>query len=97
MEGLKGTEITPAFVEDFYNSAIEGWFDGPIDWEVALDRYERLTGVDFGSNVFSPAITKLTEARRGTTCSGTKKLDAAMRNRARGRGNLTRQRARRNR
>lgn len=43
MRELTLADIDDAFVERFYNDVIDGWFDGPIDWEQAFSRYERST------------------------------------------------------
>ena len=39
------SDITPAFVQWFYESFVSGWWyeDGPIDWDAALDHSEGQT------------------------------------------------------
>lgn len=63
---LAAADVTEAFVERFYEAAIEGWYDeSAVDWEDALDRFEGGTDYDFGDSLLSPAITKLQrEVRR---------------------------------
>lgn len=56
---LTHSDITPAFVERFYESCIDGWYDGPIDWTQALERSESYNEFSYGSSWDSPAITKL--------------------------------------
>ena len=56
---IEAADITPVFVEWFYENAIEGWFEGqPVDWESALSRVES-SDLDFGSDMRSPGILKL--------------------------------------
>lgn len=58
-------DITEAFADDFYDMAIDGRYeDSPIDWQEAINRYERYTDVDFGDSWISPAIDKLKRAVR---------------------------------
>ena len=61
---LTHSDITPAFIEQFYESCIDGWYDGPIDWEQAIDRSEFYTGLCYGTSWDSPAILKLKRAIR---------------------------------
>ena len=58
-------DITEGFVEWFYDSAIDGWYDdGPVDWEEVIDRAEDYEH-DFGDSMLSPAILKIQrECRR---------------------------------
>ncbi|MFA7295820.1 MAG: hypothetical protein WC211_01375 [Dehalococcoidia bacterium] len=60
---LQPADITAAFVDEFYGQAIDGWYeDGPIDWEDAIERWERYhraEGVTFGSQWDGPAILRL--------------------------------------
>ena len=56
---LTADQITDAFVEWFYDCAIEGWYeDDPIDWDDAIARAEDADH-DFGPQMDSPAILKL--------------------------------------
>ena len=58
-------DITEAFADDFYENVIDGWYDdSSIDWEEAINRYEKYTDVDFGDSWISPAIDKLKRAVR---------------------------------
>ena len=54
-------DMTQEFAESFYYDAIDGWYDdGPIDWEDAIERWERgVDGIDFGDQWDSPVIRKL--------------------------------------
>lgn len=62
---LSINDITEAFADDFYENVIDGRYeDSPIDWEEAINRYERYTDVDFGDSLTSPAIDKLKRAVR---------------------------------
>jgi len=59
MTVLTADQITDAFVEWFYASAIEGWYeDSGIDWDDAINRAEDADH-DFGPKMDSPAIIKL--------------------------------------
>jgi hypothetical protein len=62
------SDITEDFAEDFYESCVSGWYDdGPIDWEDAIERWEKYhrksgtDGVDitFGPQMHTPAEMKL--------------------------------------
>ena len=59
MTVLTADQITEAFVEWFYDAAIDGWYeDGPIDWDDAISRAEDADH-DFGPQMDSAAIIKL--------------------------------------
>ena len=59
MKVLTADQITDAFVEWFYGTAIEGWYeDSGIDWDDAINRAED-DDHDFGPRMDSPAIIKL--------------------------------------
>ncbi len=72
---LASADVTEAFVERFYDSCIDSWYEeGPIDWEDAIDRAERAfpeftwEGPDFW---LQPAIRKLQRAVRNIHAEAT--------------------------
>lgn len=57
---LTTQDITPEFVETFYQNYIDGWFEtGAIDWDSVLLKYELSTDALFPDQWSSPVITKL--------------------------------------
>lgn len=65
---LTPEDITQEFAEGFYSACIDGWYeDGPIDWESAIERWERYhrksgpngEDVTFGPETQGPAERKL--------------------------------------
>lgn len=63
---LTAQDITPEFVESFYENYIEGWFDtGAIDWDSVLSEYEKDVGKEaahFPDQWTHPVITQLKRA-----------------------------------
>ena len=57
---LTTQDITPEFVEAFYDNYIDGWFEtGGVDWDSVLSKYELNHGAQFPEQWSSPVITKL--------------------------------------
>jgi len=57
---LTTQDITPEFVEVFYDNYISGWFEtGAIDWNSVLLKYELTSDAVFPDQWSSPVITKL--------------------------------------
>ena len=58
---LTTQDITPEFVETFYDNYIAGWFEtGGVDWDEALRKYELNHDlIVFPEQWSSPVIAKL--------------------------------------